>query len=98
MKKVITTRQQSDMGSGFGHIEGAVGCTLAEVLDFYAKTSKTWGIVCIYRDGNVIRKFDYNTFDKNIFYHHLSGYEYKFTVKEAKFEYCFMHECVDIYI
>lgn len=98
MKRVITEHQKSDMGCGFGYVEGVVGCTLKEVLDFYAKDSKTWGTVCIYRNSDVVRKFDYDTFNNNIFYHHLSGWEYKLTVKEAKFRYCFMSEDIYIYL
>jgi len=98
MKKIVTEPQKSDMGSGFGYIEGAAGCTLKQVLDWYAKNTKTWGVVCILSGGKIIRKFDYNTWNNNIFYHHLNGWEYKLTVKEAKFDYCFMSEDIDIYL
>lgn len=98
MKKIITTPQMSDMGSGFGYIEGATGRTLEEVLDWYANNTKTWGVICIYRNNDIIRKFDYNTHSDNIFYHHLSGWEYKLSVKEVKFNYCFMGEDIDIYL
>jgi hypothetical protein len=98
MKRVVTEPQKSDMGDGFGHIEGAVGYTLEEVLNFYSKNSKTWGTVCIYRKGNIVRKFDYDTYNNNVFYHYLSGWEYKLIVKEAKFNYCFMCENLDIYL
>ena len=98
MKKVITIPQKSDMGSGFGYIEGAVGCNLEEVLNFYGKNTKTWGTVCIYRNDEVIRKFDYDTYNNKIFYHHLNRSEYQLTVKETKFEYCFMLEDIDIYL
>lgn len=98
MKKVITSPQKSDMGSGFGYVDGAAGCTLEEVLNFYSKNSKTWGIVSIYHKGDIIRKFDYDTYNNNIFYHHLNGWEYELIVKEAKFNYCFMREDLDIYL
>lgn len=98
MTKVIINHQKSDMGSGFGYIDGAAGRTLEEFLNFYSKNSKTWGTVCIYRKGNIVRKFDYDTYNHNIFYHHLEGWEYKFIVKEAKFEYCFMNEDINIYL
>lgn len=98
MKEVITNPQKSDMGSGFGYVEGVAGCTLAEVLNFYAKNSKTWGTVCIHRKGDIVRKFDYDTYNNKVFYHHLSGWEYQLTVKEVKFDYCFMNKDIDIYL
>jgi hypothetical protein len=96
MKRIITHPQKSDMGSGFGYID-AVGCTLEELLDFYAK-NKTWGTVCIHKNGEILRKFDYDTFNNNIFYHNLNGWEYRMTVKKAEFEYYFMNEDLDIYL
>lgn len=98
MKEVITNPQKSDMGSGLGYVEGAVGCTLKEVLEFYAKNSKDWGEVCIYRKGNIVRKFDYDTYNNNIFYHRLSGWEYQLVVKEVRFDYCFMNKNIEIYL
>lgn len=98
IREVITNPQTSDMGSGFGYVDGAVGCTLKEILDFYVKNSKSWGTVSIYRDGDAIRKFDYDTYNNNIFYHNLSGYEYKLMVKEVKFDYCWMSKNIDIYL
>jgi hypothetical protein len=86
------------MGSGFGYIEGAVGCTLAEILNFYAKNSKDWGTVCIHRNGDIVRKFDYDTFNNNIFYYNLDWWEYELIVKEVKFRYCWMTKDIDIYL
>lgn len=98
IREVITDPQKSDMGSGFGYVEGVVGCTLKEVLDFYAKNSKNWGVVHIYRNGNIVRRFDYDTYNNNIFYHNLSGWAYQLTVKETKFSYCYMNKDIDIYL
>ena len=99
MKRVITVQQKSDMGSGFGYISDVSGCTLKEVLDFCANNDKLWGVVSIYdRNENVVRKFDYDTYSKNIFYHHLSGWEYKFIVREAVFTYRFTNQDIDIYL
>lgn len=98
VKEVITRPQMSDMGSGCGYVDSAFGCTLREVLDFCAKYNNTWGTICIYRNGNIVRKFDYDTYNNNVFYHHLSGWEYQLTVKEVKFNYCFMNKNIDIYL
>lgn len=67
LREVITNSQKSDMGSGFGYVEGAIGCTLKEVLDFYVKNNKSWGTVYIYRNNDVIRIFDYDTYNNNVF-------------------------------
>ena len=98
MKEVVTNPQQSDMGSGFGYVDGVGGYSLREVLEFYSKNSKTWGVICIYRNDSIIRKFDYDTYSSNkVFYHHLS-WEYSLAVKEVKFNYCFMYKNIDIYL
>ena len=89
MREVITMRQKSDMGTGFGYVEDA----------FYANNSNEWGTVCIInRNSDIIRKFDYDTYNNNIFYHHLCGWEYQLTVREAKFTYCFMNKDITIYL
>ena len=98
IREVIINPQVSDMGSCFGYVEGANGCSLKEILEFYAKNSNAWGIVCIHRNGDIVRKFDYDTYNNNIFYHHLSGWMYQLAVKEVKFDYCFMNKDIDIYL
>lgn len=99
MREVITRPQMSDMGSGCGYIKGASGCTLEEVLNFCSNNSKTWGVVSIYnKNEDIVRKFDYDTYGKNIFYHHLSGWEYELIVREALFIYRFMNKDIDIYL
>ena len=98
IREVITNPQKSDMGSGFGYVEFTTDCSLKEMLEFYANNNKTWGTVCIHSKGNIVRKFDYDTYNNNMFYHHLSGWEYQLTVKEVKFAYCFMNKDIDIYL
>ena len=99
MKEVITMPQKSDMGDGFGYLDGVTNCTLREVLDFYVKNSKDWGTVCIYNgEYDIIRKFDYDTYNKNVFYHNLSGWVYNLTVKKVEFKYCFMNKDINIYL
>lgn len=99
MKRVIDIPQKSDMGSGSGHYEGADGLTLKEVLNYLYENLESWGTVTIYRGSNdIIRCFDFNRYNDNIFYHHLSGWQYNFIVKKVKFNYCFMSENIDIYV
>ena len=98
IKEVITDPQKSDMGNGFGYVDGVTGCILEQILEFYAKNNKTWGTVCIYRHGNIIRKFDYDTYNNNIFNHNLNECVLQLTVKEVKFDYCYMLKNIDIYL
>jgi len=97
MKEIILKPQKTDMGNGFGYIDGASGCTLGEVLN-YCKNIKDWGTVYIYRNENPIRIFDYDNYNNSIFYYYLSDCEYKLIVKEVEFEYCFMNKDIYIYL
>lgn len=99
MKFAIDTPQQSDMGSGFGHIEGCNGKSLKDVLNWIKETTLSWGELTIYKDKQIIRCFDYDLYSKaKQFYHNLSGWDYDTPVKEVKFEYCFMNKDIDIYM
>lgn len=98
IREVITESQKSDMGSGYGYLEFPTDSSLKDILTFYADYNKTWGIVTIYRKNNIVRKFDYDTYNNNLFYHYLNFWEYDLTVKEVKFNYCFMNKDIDIYI
>lgn len=99
MKRVIDRPQTSDMGSGFGHIEVPAGTTLDKALNWIDKNAKSWGTITIYRGSNgIIRRFDYDRYNGSSFYHHLSGWQYNFIVREIKFDYCFMSENIDIYV
>lgn len=98
MKKVIERPQISDMGSGFGSYQFSKNYTLREFLDYYKNTNKTWGTITIFHDNKVVRKFDYNIYDNNQFYHHLTGVEYNMIVKGVNFSYCFMSEDVSVYV
>lgn len=98
MKKVITHPQASDMGDGRGYIEFAPNTSLGEILIWYKANSETWGECIIkYSDGRILRRFDYNTYNKEInqFYYYLT-WELGFIVKEATFCYCFMSEDLTI--
>jgi hypothetical protein len=93
MKKVITQPQVCDMGDGRGEIQFEIGTRLKDVLNFYQNNSKTWGICTIqYNDGKIIRKFDFDIYNNNIFYYNLYVWELDLLVKEATFSYCFMNE------
>ena len=98
MERIIDHPQTCDMGSGFGHITVSKDTTLKEVLTWIGQTRKTWGTITIYNDKGILRCFDYDLYNNNIFYHHLSGWWYTEPVKEVTFNYCFMSEDIYIYI
>ena len=95
MKEIII-KPHSDYVNGYGILEINEITTLKEVLEYYENNSKSWGVITIkFNDYNILRKFDYNTYDNNYFYYNLS-WELNKKVKEVEFEYCFM--CKDISI
>jgi hypothetical protein len=96
MERIVTRPQACDMGSGFGYIKINEKTTLKELLDYYRQNARTWGTCLIkYKNGEVLRKFDFDIYNNNQFYYKLS-WELDFLVQEAKFEYCFMSEDLTI--
>ena len=49
-----------------------------------------------YKNGDILRKFDYDTFNNSIFYINLSGWQKDIEIDKVKFSYCFMNEDVKI--
>ena len=101
MKKLIDIYQKSDMGSGFGIYEFDKPTILEEFLKFY-NNSRTWGKLYIFDNHKLIAelKFDGMTTNKDNKYKPLKWDNkllYK-TIKEIKFNYCFMCEDVEIYL
>ena len=96
IKKIITRPQTCDMGSGFGKFEFEENTTLKDFLEFYKNNSRTWGTITIReKDNKILRVFDYDTYNNNIFYYNLS-WELGDKLKEVNFDYCFMKEDVEI--
>lgn len=96
MERIITSPQKSDMGSGFGEYSFDKETTLKDFLEYYKNTCDSWGTITIIKaDGDILRKFDYNMYNNNIFYYNLS-WELQCKIKHIKFNYCFMNENVDI--
>ena len=87
------------MGSGFGYVENSCGIPLKEVLNWIESNTITWGTVTIYDNGgNTVRKFDYNLYNSNQFFHYLNGWQYSKLVEKVHFRYCFMCRDFDIYL
>lgn len=96
MKRDVIRPQQSDMGSGHGKYLFPDGTTLIDFLEWYKINSKTWGTILItYRDGNILRKFDYDLYNNNVCYTHFS-WENSLPIREIEFYYSWMNE--DVYI
>jgi hypothetical protein len=45
-----------------------------------------------------VKKFDYNTYGKNVFNYNIEEKDNNFLVKKAEFDYCYMNENLTIYI
>lgn len=98
IEKKIISPQTHDMGDGTGEFICQEKFTLQELLTWYKSNSKTWGVFTIhYKDGEILRKFDYDLYNRKAFYILLHG-EGKFEVEKALFRYCFMSEEVDVYL
>lgn len=98
MEKVIIHPQVCDMGSGDGEYKFNKEITLDEFLKEYKTTSNSWGtITIISRDGKILRKFDYDTYNNSQFFYHLS-WELQMKIKKVTFMYCWMSEDVIIYL
>ncbi len=95
---IIDEPQRSDMGLGRGHYELSEETTLIELLDYIEKNNKSWGTISIYDNNKTIRYFDFDLFNKKIFYHNLEQWRYKCIVKKVDFYYCFMNEDISIFI
>lgn len=96
MKEIIIDPQKSDYGYGYGILEINKTTILKEVLEYYKNNSKTWGTITIKLSNyDILRKFDYDTWNNNYFYYHLS-WELNTKVKEVEFEYCFMCKNITI--
>ena len=96
MKRNIIKPQMSDMGNGYGEYLFPKGTTLGEFLEWYKKNSETCGEVSItYIGGDVLRKFDYDLYNNDIFYTHFS-WQNQLPIKKIEFYYCFMSK--DVFI
>lgn len=97
MERVIISKQTCDMGEGHGEWVFNKKVTLREFLTHLKEQSHKWGVITIqYKDGRILRKFDYNTFNSNIFYTDLSGWQETIEIEQVKFRYCFMNEDIEI--
>ena len=97
MQENIISAQKSDMGGGRGEYIFS-DITLGQALKWFKENLHDWGVITIqFKNGDILRKFDYNLFDNSQFYHHLD-WEYNLLVKKIEFYYCFMNRDIIIYL
>jgi len=98
MHEYIIEKQTCDMGSGKGEYIFS-NITLEQALDWFEKNLNEWGTIIIkFKNGEILRKFDYDLYNSHQFYHHLNGWEYDSLIKKIEFSYCFMNRDIIIYL
>ena len=97
MQTHIIEKQTCDMGHGKGEYIFS-NMTLRQVLDWFKQNLHDWGTIIIqFKNGDILRKFDYDLYNDSQFYHHLS-WEYNLLVEKIEFYYCFMNKDIIIYL
>ena len=99
MKEIITKFQASEMGYGYGYLEGVEGVSLKEVLDFYINSNQFINEISIYNKDNLIyAKITRNFDDNSLFWfsYYLNNEECK--VRGVKFRYCYQQKDLDVYL
>ena len=98
MQEKIIYPQQSDMGSGYGEYIFS-NITLRQALKWFEENLYDWGEITIrFKNGVILRRFDYDLYNSHQFYHHLNGWEYDSLIKKIEFSYCFMNRDIIIYL
>ena len=98
MQEKIIYPQQSDMGSGYG-VYIFSNITLRQALKWFEENLYDWGEIIIqFKNGVILRRFDYELYNSHQFYHHLNGWEYDSLIKKIEFSYCFMNRDIIIYL
>lgn len=96
MKKIFDERQKSDMGDGYGHYELTSPTTLKQALAHIKNQNQIWGVLTIKFRGEILRKFDFNTYNGSYFYHNIPSHYLNTEVLSIAFSYCFMNEDITI--
>ena len=97
MQEHIIHSQQSDMGNGYGEYIFS-NITLKQALKWFKENLHDWGTIKIqFKNNEILRKFDYDLYNKSYFYYNLS-WEGSLSVKKIEFYYCFMNKDIIIYL
>lgn len=96
MKYCQITSQTCDMGYGKGkYIFSQL--TLKQALNWFEENLNDWGTITInFKNGDILRKFDYDLYNSHQFYHHLNGWEYELLVDKIESYNCFMNKDIII--
>ena len=71
--------------------------TLEQALNWFEENLNDWGIITInFKNGDILRRFDYDLYNLHQFYHHLNGWEYKLLVDKIESYNCFMNKDITI--
>ena len=98
-KLIIDRPQASDMGNGFGHYKVIPRTTLKEFLKWFKENCKLWGTIKIIdRDGDIVRYFDYDTWNNDIIYTNMDPWQYNLEIEKIECRYCFMNEDITIWL
>lgn len=96
IKPITIYPQKSDMGSDYQIYEFTEETSLEAVLIWIKNNLSTWGVITIKtNNGEVVRKFDYDLYNDQQFYHHLNWERLKKVDKMSSHS-CFMNCDIDI--
>lgn len=96
MKYCQITPQTCDMGYEKGKYIFS-NLTLEQALNWFEENLNDWGIITInFKNGDILRRFDYDLYNLHQFYHHLNGWEYKLLVDKIESYNCFMNKDIII--
>lgn len=93
IKEKLIRPQTCDMGRDYWEYEMTEDMTLIQVLDWIKENISAFGTITIsFRDGDILRKFDYNLYHENSesFYYSFS-WEGKKIVNKMTSQACFMN-------
>lgn len=96
MQVHVIEPQICDMGHGKGEYIFS-NLTLKQALKWFEENLNDWGTITIdFKNGDILRKFDYDLYNARQFYHNLNGWEYEFLIDKIEFYYCFMNKDIII--
>ena len=96
MQVRVIESQTCDMGQGKGEYIFS-NLTLKQALKWFEENLNDWGTITInFKNGDILRKFDYDLYNSHQFYHHLNGWEYELLIDKIEFYNCFMNKDITI--